>query len=64
MLENVQQPSKLLWDHEKRTTGVKPVGSSIIALAGQGQELKAALALILRPSQALDEPQDQAIRNR
>lgn len=67
MLWKEQQPSKLVWDHKKRTTGVKPVGNSIIALARQEQELplrKAALALILPLPQAPDEPLDWVIPNR
>lgn len=39
MLQKEQQSSKVVWAHKKRTTGVKPVGNSIIALARQGQEL-------------------------
>lgn len=39
MLQKEQQLPKLVWGDERRATGVKPVGSSIVALARQGQEL-------------------------
>lgn len=36
MPQKGQQPSKVVWDHKKRTAGVKAAGSSIIALTGWG----------------------------